>query len=359
MIQLSEPEIGQEELQQIAEVFERGQLTRGPEVSAFESEFAKFCGADHGIATSSGTTALHTAFEALGIGEDDRVALSPFSFVASANAIRWCGAEPVFVDIREETYNIDPEALRARLQNGEQIDAVLAVHLFGLPCDMAALHEPANEYDFKIIEDGAQAHGATFDDQPVGSLGDAACFSFFPSKNMTTGEGGMVVTDRAGVAESARQFIEHGKSDAGYADLGHNFCMSDILAAIGRVQLEKLPENTTARRENASLLSEVLDETPVETPVEPGTRRHVYHQYTIRTEDRDSLQNHLAENGVQTGTYYDTPIHDQPAYSNYTPTLPTADTLKQEVLSLPVHPNISEHECKQVGRSVREFFDVN
>lgn len=176
---------------------------------------------------------------------------------------------------------------------------------------------------------------------------------------MTTGEGGMVVTDSAEVAESARQFIEHGQSEVGYTGLGHNFCMSDISAAIGRVQLEKLPENTAARRANARHLSDELSGTPVVTPFEPENRQHVYHQDTIRSDERDGLQEYLTENGVQSGVYYDTPIHDQPAYSAYSPTLPTAETLKRKVLSLPIHPNLSEEECDQIATSVRDYFAVN
>lgn len=356
MISLAQPALGHDELEQIAEVFERGHLTRGPEVDAFETEFASFCEVDHGIATANGTTALHTAFTALGLGENDRIATSPFSFVASANAIRWCGAEPLFVDIHEDTYTIDPHALETRLRGGEQIDAVLAIHLFGLACDMAYLQELAEEYDFKIIEDAAQAHGAKYDRQPVGSFGDAACFSFFASKNMTTGEGGMVVTDSPKVANRSRQFIEHGRTEDGYTSLGHNFCMSDITAAIGRVQLEKLPEYTAARRTNARRLSDGLRGTEVATPIEPANRRHVYHQYTIQTDARERLREQLAENGIQTGVYYDTPIHEQPAYPAYTPSLPTADALKGEVVSLPVHPRVSEEDCDQINAVVREHF---
>lgn len=356
MIPLASPALGHAELDQIADVFERGELTRGAEVDAFETEFAAFCEVDHGIATSNGTTALHTAFTALGLGENDRIATSPFSFVASVNAIRWCDAEPVFIDIHEDTYNIDLQALEARLRSGEQIDAVLAVHLFGLACDMSYLQELAEEYDFKIIEDAAQSHGATYDGQPVGSFGDAACFSFFPSKNMTTGEGGMVVTDSSVVTNHARRFIEHGQTEEGYASLGHNFCMSDISAAIGRVQLEKLPEYNAARRTNAHRLSEGLREVPVVTPAEPANRRHVYHQYTIQTDDRDELREHLTESGIQSGTYYETAIHHQPAYSAWNLSLPTTDTLEGEVISLPVHPQLSKEECDRIIASVRGYF---
>lgn len=357
MIELAQLTLGKDELDRIAEVFERGQLTRGPEVDAFETEFATFCETAHGIATSNGTTALHTALTSLGLGQGDRVATSSFSFIPSANAIRWCGAEPTFVDIQEDTYTIDPQTLESRLQDGEQIDAVVAVHLFGLPCDMEYLRELSEEHEFLLIEDAAQAHGAAYEGTPVGAFGDAACFSFFASKNMTTGEGGMVVTDNSELADRARQFIEHGRTEAGYDGLGHNFCMSDVTAAIGRVQLDKLPELNKRRRENADQLSKGLHDLPVITPMEPLNRRHVYHIYTIQTDDQEELRAHLEKRGVQTGVYYHTPIHDQPAYSEYNLSLPAVERLKERVLALPVHPGLSEAECDQIVDATREYFE--
>lgn len=352
MISLAYPDLGDEEIQRIAAVINNGpQLTRGSEVDAFESEFAQFCDVAHGNATTNGTTALHTVCEALGLGSGDRVATTPFSFVASANAIRWCGAEPTFVDIREDTYNLDLHQLEARLRNGEQIDAVLAVHLFGLPCDMAHLRELAEEYEFLLIEDAAQAHGATYEGKPVGSFGDAACFSFFPSKNITSGEGGMVVTDRAEVAERARSFIEHGTTNEGYDGLGHNFCMSEITAAIGRVQLEKLPEYNDARRRNARRLTDELHDHIV-PPIEPEPCRHVYHQYTIQSDTRNALRRTLAEHDIASRAYYETPIHRQPAYSECDVRLPTADRLSSRVLSLPVHPHLSAEEINHIVDTV-------
>lgn len=356
-IQLADPTLGDAELDQIAAVFKRGRLTRGPEVEAFETEFVSYCDAAYGIATSNGTTALHTALTALDLGLGDRIATPSFSFIPSANAIRWCGAEPTFLDSREDTYTIDVRALESRLRDGEQIDAVVTVHLFGLPCEMGYLQELADEYDFLIIEDAAQAHGATYNGTPVGSLGDVACFSFFATKNMTTGEGGMVLTNRSDVAESARQFIEHGNTDQGYEGLGHNFCMSDITAAIGRVQLEKLPDVTDARRENANHFSTGLCDVPVVTPSEPDGRKHVYHLYTIQTDHRDELWTHLSAEGIQTGIYYDTPIHEQPAYSSYDVVLPTVDSLKERVLSIPIHPGLSIDDRERIIDAVHEFFE--
>lgn len=354
MISLARPELGNEEKQRIIEVIDNNSLlTRGSEVDAFESEFANFCDVAHGIATTNGTTALHTAFEALGLGAGDKIATTPFSFVASANAIRWCGAEPQFVDVREYTYNLNPHHLEEQLRNGGNIDAVLAVHLFGLPCDMDHLLELAEEYDLLLIEDAAQAHGAEYDGKPVGSLGDAACFSFFPSKNMTTGEGGMVVTDRDDVAKQARSFIEHGKTENGYESLGHNFCMSEITAAIGQVQLEKLPKYNEARRRNAQQLSEELT-TDILLPTEPKKCKHVYHQYTIQSSERNRIKSSLSERDIASKVYYQTPIHHHPTYDDIDVDLPIADRLSTHVLSLPVHPHLSSDQVSQIATAVNE-----
>ncbi|WP_101298338.1 DegT/DnrJ/EryC1/StrS family aminotransferase [Halegenticoccus soli] len=357
MIPIADPDIGPEERGRVATVMENGQLADGPEVRAFEEEFANFCGAEYGVATSNGTTALHVALEALELGPGDRVATTPFSFIASANAIRLCGAEPVFLDVDPRTYNLDPRALEAALRDGAEIDAVLAVHLYGLPADAPRLREIADEHDLLLVEDAAQAHGAAVDGAPVGSFGDAACFSFYPTKNMTTGEGGMVLTDRADVAERAARYVNHGRAAAGYehVSVGHNFRMTSVAAAIGRAQLEKLPGYVRDRRSNAARLDELLADAPVETPVEPSGYRHAYHQYTIRCDDRDGLRSALDDRGIGTGIYYPIPIHRQPAYDDVDHRAPHAERAAAEVLSLPVHPNLSEEDVDRVGSAVAEY----
>ncbi|MGQ3414374.1 DegT/DnrJ/EryC1/StrS family aminotransferase [Natrinema sp. LN54] len=359
MIPIANPQIGAEEKERVQQVLDSGMLADGPEVREFETDFANFCGVDHGVATSNGTTALHTAFEALDIGEGDRVVTSPFSFVASANACRLAGAEPVFADIDTDTFNLDPAAVERTVREHDA-DAILAVHLYGLPADVAPLRDIADDHGIPLIEDAAQAHGAEYRGQRVGSFGDAACFSFYPTKNMTTGEGGMVTTDRDDVARNAASYVNHGRSAKGgyeHIRLGHNFRMTSIAAAIGRAQLDRLPKYIETRRANAALLDRGLSDTPVNTPTEPDDRTHVYHQYTIRTDERDELASYLEENGVGTSIYYPTPIHEQPAYEGIECDAPAAERAAGDVLSLPVHPALSTTDIETITRTVSEYED--
>jgi perosamine synthetase len=354
MIPIADPELGERTKARVAEVIESGQLADGPEVRAFEEEFADFCGAAHGVATTNGTTALHTACEALGLGPGDTVITTPFSMIASANAIRLAGSKPVFADIDPETFNIDPHAVEDIVRERD-VDALMPVHLYGLPADMGHLQEIADEHDLLLIEDAAQAHGAAVDGERVGTFGDAACFSFYPSKNMTTGEGGMVLTDDEAIAERAASFANHGRNPDGpayeHSTVGQNYRMTSVLAAIGRVQLDRLPEHNEARRANAERLTAELPD-GLATPVEPAGRRHVYHQYTVRTGDRDALEARLDAADIGSGIYYPIPIHEQPAYSGVEQSLPVAERASEEVLSLPVHPNLSPSDLTDIVNTV-------
>lgn len=341
-IPIADPDIGPEEQRRVQAVLDGGRLADGPTVRSFETAFADFCGAGHGIATSNGTTALETAIRALGLGEGDTVVTSPFSFVASANAIRLAGPSVAFADIDPETYNLDPEAVAAVVAD-RGADAILAVHLYGLPAPMDRLREIADEHDCLLIEDAAQAHGAAIDGRRTGSLGDAACFSFYPTKNMTTGEGGMVCTDDEAVAERAARWVNHGRTASyEHATVGHNFRLTSIAAALGLAQLEKLPDYTESRRSTADQLTEAL--APVDsitTPTEPAGFTHVYHQYTVRADNREQFRAYLDAADVDTAVYYPTPIHEQPAYAEYDVTAPEAERAAEEVVSLPVHPGLS------------------
>ncbi|EMA49584.1 DegT/DnrJ/EryC1/StrS family aminotransferase [Halococcus thailandensis] len=354
MIPIADPELGEREKERVVDVLDSGQFADGPEVRAFEEEFADFCGAAHGVATTNGTTALHTAVEALGLGPGDTVVTTPFSMIASANAIRLAGAEPVFADIDPETYTIDPHAVEEIVRERD-VDAIMPVHLYGLPATMDHLLEIADEHDLLVIEDAAQAHGAEFDGERVGSFGDAACFSFYPTKNMTTGEGGMVLTDDADVAERAASFVNHGRDPDGdsyeHNTVGQNYRMTSVLAAIGRVQLDRLPKYNETRRANAERLTDELPDV-IDTPVEPDGRRHVYHQYTVRSEHRDALDAALDAADIDSGIYYPIPIHEQPAYRDVERSLPVAERASREVLSLPVHPNLSPSDITDIVNAI-------
>ena len=360
MIPIAAPDIGEAEMDAVQDVLESGQLADGPTVRAFEQEFADFCDTEYAVATTNGTTALHATFEALGIDEGDTVITTPFSFVASANAIRLAGGEPVFADVDPETLTIDPAAVAEILAERNDVAAVLPVHLYGLPAAMDRLRLLADAHDVALVEDAAQAHGARLNGDVVGSLGDAACFSFYPTKNATSAEGGMVTTDDEELAARIRRFCDHGRTE-GYehASVGHNFRMTSVCAAIGREQLQRLPSFNLARRGNAAYLSDRLADATVETPVERPGARAAYHQYTVRTDDREALQAHLADRGVDSAVYYPIPIHQQPAYDDVTAHAPVAERAAERVLSLPVHPGLDVEDLQRIAQAVETFEPAN
>ena len=355
MIPLASPRFEAEEIDAVRTVLEDGMVADGPEVRKFEREFADYCGADHGVGVANGTAALHAAFEALDIGEGDRVVTTPLSFVASANAIRLAGATPVFADIDPLTYNLDPDEAERAVRDHDA-DAILVVHLYGLPAEMDRFRDIAADEDVLLVEDAAQAHGATYRGDPVGSFGDAAAFSFYPTKNMTTGEGGMVLTDDSDVAEKAASYINHGRTGSGayeHARLGHNYRMTSIAAAIGRAQLERLPHWVEDRRLNASRLTEALDGVVgIDAPVEPDGAEHAYHQYTVRCANREHFKEHLEDAGVDSGVYYPIPIHKLGAYDGYDVETPVAERAADEVLSLPVHPYLSNADIDRITDAI-------
>lgn len=355
MIPISKPQIGDEEIAAVVEVLKSGQLAQGPKVEEFEKAFAQSCNVQEAIAVSSGTAALSVALLAHGIGPGDEVITSPFSFVATANSILATGARPVFADIRANDFNIDPEEVARRIS--PKTRAIMPVHLYGHPARMAELMQVAETYGLAIIEDACQAHGASIDGVPVGSFG-TGCFSFYATKNVTTGEGGMITTNSPEVAEAARLIRNHGAT-APYLheDIGYNWRMTDIVAAIGVVQMRRLSEFTERRRANADYLSNNLK--GVKTPTERPGCYHVYHQYTVRVADadRDALQAHLREQGVGANVYYPTAIHQQPFYRKmgYREPLPVAEGACRESLSLPVHPGLSQQDLDAIVEAVASF----
>jgi dTDP-4-amino-4,6-dideoxygalactose transaminase len=359
MIPIDDPGIGEREKRRVLDVLDRESIAAGTEVRSFEEEFAGFCGVDHGVATANGTSALHAALDAVGIEEGDQVLTTPFSFIATANAIRFCGAEPVFADVDPETFNLDPERAAEKIAD-THVDAILAVHLYGLPADMAAFRRLADQNDVPLVEDAAQAHGARYEGTPVGTLGDVACFSFATTMNVTTGEGGIVVTDSSSIADRAAELVNHGRSEAGahsHTRVGHNFRMTDLAAAIGRVQLERLPEFVDVRRSVADQLTETIEaEVPtIEAPNKPADRTHAYHQYTIRTDERAELIDHLASFGVDSGVYYPRTIPSQPPYRNRDESVPVAESLAESVLSLPVHPGLTTDDVRQIEAALIDY----
>ncbi len=360
MISISCPLIGDEEKEAVLDVLASAQLAQGPRVREFEARFASWCGSRHAVATSSGTAALHLALLAHGIGPGDEVITSPFSFIATANAIRYVGADPVFADIEPDTFNLDPDGLKRRITR--RTKAIVPVHLFGHPAEMDALIDMAEQYGLTLVEDACQAHGAEYRGRMVGSFG-TACFSFYPTKNMTSGEGGMVTTNDPEVADRLRVLRNHGMRQRYHHEVvGYNFRMTDLHAAIGLTQLAKLEQFNRARAANATYLTgQLLD--VVDCPQVRSGVRHVFHQYTLRVRGgRRDLQERLRSLGVESGVYYPIPIHRQAPYlecGHGDHAYPVAEAACRDVLSLPVHPGLSqldlEHIVSAVRKSLREI----
>ncbi len=350
-VPLVRPALGRAELRALAQVLRSGQLAQGPRVAEFEAAFAEMCGVRHAVAVSSGTAALWLALLAHGIGPGDEVITSPFTFVASANAVLMTGARPLFADVRDSDFNIDPEAVRARIT--PRTRALLPVHLYGHPCDMDRIMEVAEGHQLAVIEDACQAHGAEWRGQRVGSFG-TGCFSFYPTKNMTTAEGGMITTNDRQVAERTRLLRNHGASSPyHHIELGYNCRMTELTAAIGLVQLQKLAAFTRKRRLHAAYYTKQLRS--VIPPRELDHALHVYHQYTVRVpQGRDVLKERLAQEGIETAVYYRTPLHRQPLYQKlgYHDSLPVAERLSREVLSLPVWPGLRADGRRRVREAV-------
>ena len=341
----------------VMRVLDTGQFVLGPEVEAFEKEFAAMCMADAGIAMNSGTSALHLALLAAGVGPGDEVITVPFTFVATTAAIGYTGATPVFVDVNPETFTMDVTQIEKAIT--KKTKAILPVHLYGQPADMDPIMSIAQRYGLVVIEDACQAHGAQYKGRPVGAIGDAGCFSFYPGKNLGAyGEGGIVVTNRADFEKSMRMLRDWGAEKKYHHILkGYNYRMEGMQGAILRVKLRHLPAWTRSRREHAATYQKLLVNSGVKTPIEAAYATHVYHVYAVRTTDRAGLQRALQANGVSTGIHYPIPVHLQPAYADLghgVGSFPESERAANEVLSLPMFPELSQTQIEQVCAAVRQ-----
>jgi dTDP-4-amino-4,6-dideoxygalactose transaminase len=346
----AKPHIGEEEIEAAVRVLRSGMVVQGPEVAAFEDEFTKVSGTEHCVAVNSGTSALQLSLMAMGVGPGDEVIVPSFSFAASGNAVRLVGAEPVFAEIEADSFNIDPDSVAALI--GPKTVAIMPVHLYGNPADMTRLTALAEQHGLAILEDACQAHGAQVDGKPVGSFGKAGTFSFYPTKNMHSLEGGMISTNDAQFARTLRLLRNQGMEQR-YANeiVGANMRMTDVAAAIGRVQLGRLEEWTEQRRANAARFDAEIK--TVQTPPVAAGARHIYHQYTVRVEgDRDGALAQLKEAGVGSAVYYPTPIHKLIPYAHMDVDLPVTDRAAAEVLSIPVHPSLTEGDIDRVIAAV-------
>jgi len=340
----------------IQSVLQTSQFTLGPEVAAFEAEFAAYCQAKHGIGVNTGTSALHLALLALNIGPGDEVITVPFTFVATVSAICYAGARPVFVDIDPRTFNIDANSIEAAIT--DKTKAILPVHLYGQPAEMDPILEIARRHGLAVIEDACQAHGAEYKGRRAGSLGDIGCFSFYPGKNLGAyGEGGMVVTDNPEYARTIRMLRDWGAERKYHHVLkGYNYRMEGIQGAVLRVKLRHLDAWTEARRAAAARYDRLLVGSGVPTPHAMPYARHVYHIYAIRTPYRQAWQEALQAQGIQTGIHYPTPVHLLPAFADLgyaRGEFPHAEQAANEVLSLPMFPELTAGQCEVVARAVR------
>jgi dTDP-4-amino-4,6-dideoxygalactose transaminase len=341
----------------LARVLESTQFVLGKEVAAFEEEFAAYCGVRHAVGVNSGTSALHLALLAAGVGAGDEVITVPFTFVATAAAICYTGARPVFVDIDPRSFTMDPGRLEQAIT--ERTKVILPVHLYGHPADIDPIVEIARRHHKIVIEDAAQAHGADYRGRRVGGLGDMACFSFYPGKNLGAyGEGGMVVTNNPDFTGTIRMLRDWGQSRRYYHDLkGFNYRMEAFQGAILRVKLRHLESWTEGRRANAAAYKPLLVDSGVGVPEEMPHARHVYHVYAIRSAKRFQLQDALTRMDVQTGIHYPVPVHLQKAYSELgyrAGDFPASEQAAAEVLSLPMFPELTQTQIEQVSDAVRK-----
>jgi len=358
------PQIGIEEINMVSKVLKSrvltGRLGSGPMAKKFEENFARFMKARHAVAVNSGTAALHLALWVAGIKTNDEVIVPSFTFIANAEAVALSGARPVFVDINLKTYNVDPEKIEAAIT--KKTRAIMPVDLYGLPAEMDTIREIAERHNLIIIEDAAQAHGAALKGKQPGYFADMTCWSFYASKNMTTGEGGMITTNNSEYADTLRAMRSHGETEEYVSTmLGQNYRMPEIEAAIGLAQLKKLPTFVEKRRRNAKLLTQKLSGIKqLALPTEPKGYKHSWYLYTVRIQRGDAqIRNKIIEDlrkkRVGATVYYHAPIHLMPFYQQFGKyRLPKTEKNAQQVFSLPVHPGVTTKETDYIANSVKQ-----
>jgi dTDP-4-amino-4,6-dideoxygalactose transaminase len=347
-------------LAEIQKVLESTAFAGGPFVRGFEDAFAVFCECKQAVGVGNGTDALWAALVALGVGPGDEVITVPNTFIATVEAISFCGAKPVFVDIEQKTYNMDPTLLELAIT--PRTKAVIPVHLFGHMADMDPIMRVAKQYNLFVIEDASQAHGAEYKSRKAGSIGDIGCFSFYPGKNLGAyGEAGAVVTNNSALAEKVRMFRDHGQSKKYYHDIiGWNARMDGIQGAVLNVKLKYLPGWTEARRTNAALYNKMISTVAgIKTPIESEKAKHVYHIYPILVRNREELITHLDKRGISSGIHYPVPVHLTDAYKflgHKKGDFPVAEQCADKLVSLPMYPELTKDQIKYVVDSIAEFY---
>ncbi len=354
-IPISRPDITEAEKTAVMEVLDSGILAQGPRTATFEERFASMCKVNYAIAVSNGTCALQIALLANGIGSGDEVITSPFTFMATINAILFSGARPIFVDIDEESFNINAEQIEAAIT--PRTKAIMPIHLYGQMCEMDSIQAIAERHGLVVIEDACQAVMATYHDKFAGSFGTGA-FSFYATKNLMTGEGGMITTNDEAVAQRCQMLRNHGMKRRNYHEfLGFNYRITDIQSAIGLAQLDRLEQFTADRRKNASFLNDHIHS--VITPKALECHGHVWHQYTVRVkdgQDRDAAVKQLNEAGIGTGIYYPVPAHQQRSLAFLGEVhLPVSEQMAKQVISLPVHPRLSSEDLETIVTEVNKL----
>lgn len=352
--------IREEVSQAVLKVLEDGAYILGPEVKALEKEVAEYCGVKHAIGVANGTDALLLALDAQGIGPGDEVITTPFTFFATSEVVSQLGATPVFVDIDSKTYNLDIEQVKSKIN--EKTKAIIPVHIFGQPAEMDELMELAKEHHLFVLEDAAQAMGSAYKGRKVGSLGHAATFSFFPTKNLGGyGDGGMVVTNDDELAQKIRILRVHGSNPKYYhSQIGYNSRLDEIQAAALRIKLRYLDQWNDARREKAALYNKLLQGTPVVTPFDAADRKHIYHLYIIQAEDREDLRSHLQEQGISTGVYYPVPLHQQTVYESLgygEGSLPTSEYMSLRTFAIPLYPELENETIERIADIIKGYYN--